>query len=98
MREYAHIILCHHERPDGKGYPNGLHGEDIPLYSKLLSIIDSYDAMTCERPYRKTLSPEEAAAELIKHSGTQFDEALTAIFVEKVIASECAVRVKEGRL
>lgn len=98
MREYAHIILCHHERPDGKGYPNGLRGEDIPLYSKLLSIIDSYDAMTCERPYRKTLSAEEAAAELIKHSGTQFDEVLTAIFVEKVIASECAVRVKEGHL
>jgi diguanylate cyclase (GGDEF)-like protein len=88
MREYAHIILCHHERPDGKGYPNGLYSEDIPLYSKLVSIIDSYDAMTCERPYRKTLSAEDAAEELIRHSGTQFDGDLVKLFVEKVIPEE----------
>jgi len=85
MRDYANIILCHHERFDGKGYPNKLSGLNIPRYSRVLSIIDSYDAMTCERPYREALSQEEAIAELNKHAGTQFDKSLVDIFTTRVL-------------
>jgi diguanylate cyclase (GGDEF)-like protein len=85
MKEYANIILCHHERFDGKGYPNKLSGLNIPLYSRLLTIVDSYDAMTCERPYRKALSHQEAVNELYKSAGTQFDESLLDIFTSYVI-------------
>lgn len=85
MIMYAEAILSHHERIDGKGYPNGLLGDEIPLHSKILSVADSFDAMTCERTYKQALSIEEAALELFKHSGTQFDFALSRIFVEKVL-------------
>lgn len=85
MRDYAHTIMCHHERIDGKGYPNGLAGEDIPVYAKMISIIDSFDAMTCERPYREPLSNDEAVEELKKHSGSQFDSKLVELFATYVV-------------
>lgn len=85
MKIYADAILCHHERVDGKGYPNGLVGEDIPIHSKILSIIDSFDAMTCERTYKQPLEVQVAALELFRSSGTQFDRYLSQIFVEKVL-------------
>ena len=61
----AHIVLHHHERYDGKGYPDGLDGETIPFASRVISVLDAYDAMTSDRPYRTTRNPREAAEELM---------------------------------
>jgi diguanylate cyclase (GGDEF)-like protein/PAS domain S-box-containing protein/putative nucleotidyltransferase with HDIG domain len=85
--ELANYILNHHERWDGRGYPNGLTGEDIPLESRIIAVADSYDAMTSERSYRSGLSQDEAIAELQRCSGTQFDPKIVAVFVDKVIPS-----------
>jgi HD-GYP domain-containing protein (c-di-GMP phosphodiesterase class II) len=82
LAEYA---LTHHERWDGNGYPNGLHGENIPLFSRIISISDAFEAMTADRPYRKALSQEIAIAELIRCSGSQFDPRLVNIFINDVI-------------
>ena len=83
--ELSHIadyILCHHERWDGKGYPQGLAGDNIPLLSRILAIVDSFDAMTNDRPYRPALTREEAMEEIRKNSGTQFDPELAQLFLE----------------
>jgi diguanylate cyclase (GGDEF)-like protein/PAS domain S-box-containing protein len=77
-------ILYHHERWDGKGYPKGLKGEDIPLISRIIAIVDSYDAMTNDRPYRNAFSKEEAMEEIRKCSGTQFDPKLAKMFIDIV--------------
>ena len=85
--ELAHVadyILSHHERYDGKGYPQGLKGKEIPLLSRILSIVDTFDAMTEDRVYRKALSVEEAKAELLKNAGIQFDPFLVKVFVEEL--------------
>lgn len=74
------LILHHHERFDGKGYPSGLIGDSIPLGARILTIADSYDAMTTPRPYRGRMSCEDALCELQKHSGTQFDPELVERF------------------
>ena len=86
--EYAVIaddILSHHERWDGKGYPRGIAGKDIPLRARMIAIIDSYDAMISDRPYRKAMSQKEAVEELYRCAGTQFDPELVDVFVKKVI-------------
>ncbi len=83
LAEYA---LTHHERWDGKGYPNGLKGEDIPLFSRIISITDAYEAMTADRPYRKALDPKVAIEELYRCAGAQFDRALVEVFVKEVIS------------
>lgn len=67
------VIRCHHERFDGDGYPNGLRGEQIPVHARMFSVVDAYDAMTADRPYRKGVAPARALEELIRHAGTQFD-------------------------
>jgi HD-GYP domain-containing protein (c-di-GMP phosphodiesterase class II) len=77
-------ILHHHERLDGSGYPDGLVGDAIPLEARILAVIDAYDAMTSARPYRPPLSHEAAAAELRKHSGTQFDPQCVEAFLALV--------------
>lgn len=77
----AEAILCHHERWDGKGYPQGLSGEQIPLSSRVLSVVDAFDAMTNDRPYRKALSHSSAIEEIKRCSGTQFDPKITDIFL-----------------
>ena len=77
----AESILCHHERWDGSGYPQGLGGERIPLLSRVLAIVDSYDAMTQDRPYRKAMTREEAIREIERNSGTQFDPRILGLFV-----------------
>ena len=74
------IILHHHERYDGNGYPAGLKGTDIPIEARILAIADAYDAMTSLRPYREQLSAQEARNELQRHSGTQFDPKLVEVF------------------
>lgn len=73
LSHIAEYILSHHERWDGKGYPQGLKGEEIPLLSRILAVADAFDAMTNDRPYRKAMSREEAIAELKRNAGTQFD-------------------------
>ncbi len=78
----AYGILTHHERYDGKGYPNGLEGEQIPLLSRLLSIVDAFDVMTHERPYKKAISNEEAIAELKRCAGEQFDPKLVDVCIK----------------
>ncbi len=88
MAEMAEFVLAHHERWDGKGYPKGLVQEQIPLFSRIIAIADAFDAMTSERTYRRTLSYQEAAEELLKNAGTQFDPELVEIFASKIIQSE----------
>ncbi|MEZ5065730.1 MAG: HD-GYP domain-containing protein [bacterium] len=68
----AEVVYCHHEQPDGKGYPRGLTSERIPMGSRIIMVVDAFDAMTSDRPYRRGLSPEIAYEELRRHSGTQF--------------------------
>lgn len=85
MDPYLDIILAHHERFDGKGYPNGLSGSEIPLMARILNVIDSFDAMTCYRPYRSTKTIEDATRELIKCAGTQFDKHIVEVFVHRVV-------------
>lgn len=75
------VILHHHERYDGKGYPHGLKGQDIPLFGRIAAIADSFDAMTTDRPYKKALTLDHAVGELKKNSGTQFDPELVKYFI-----------------
>ena len=84
LKPIALDILCHQERWDGKGYPNGLQKEAIPLFSRILAVADAYDAMTSDRPYRKALSKEYAIAEIVKGSGTQFDPEVVKLFLEVI--------------
>jgi putative nucleotidyltransferase with HDIG domain len=74
------IVMYHHERWDGSGYPTGRRGEEIPLEARVLCIADSFDAMTSSRPYRKTWPPDEALAELERCAGAHFDPRLVAAF------------------
>ncbi len=74
-------ILSHQERWDGKGYPKGLKREDIPLFGRILAVVDSFDAMVSDRPYRKGMPREEAIAEIKKGAGTQYDPAVVAEFL-----------------
>ena len=76
------VIRHHHERFDGRGYPDGLSGNDIPLLSRIIAVADTYDAMTSHRPYRSALSSEIAVAEIKKCSGTQFDPEIVQAFLE----------------
>jgi len=78
----APLIRSHHERWDGKGYPSGLRGEQIPVGARVLSVVDFFDAMTSGRPYRPALSPEEALRMLQNEAGKAFDPAIVARFTE----------------
>lgn len=81
----AKYILHHHEKWDGTGYPNGLKGEEIPLFSRIIAIVDAYDVMTHDRPYSEPLSKEEALKEIKKCSGSQFDPELVDEFVKMTL-------------
>src|SRR5262249_11557662 len=76
------IVRNHHERWDGKGYPDGLAGEEIPRLARILAVADAFDAMTSDRPYRKGMAAAVAFAEVEKQSGKQFDPACAAAFLE----------------
>ena len=82
MRDIMPGVLYHHERVDGRGYPDGLVGEKIPLTGKIVGLADSFDAMTSKRTYRNAMTVEQALAEIERGLGTQFDEKLGRIFLE----------------
>ena len=90
LREAAEIVYCHHERYDGMGYPRSLRGTDIPLEARIFSVVDAYDAMVSPRPYRQTLTHEDAVREIISHAGSQFDPQVVAVF------ARWAVQVSDG--
>ncbi len=81
-KNLADYALSHHERLDGKGYPRGLSGEQIPFIARIISVADAIEAITAERPYRKAVSSKEAIAEIVRFSGTQFDPSIAEICKE----------------
>jgi len=82
------IILYHHENYDGTGYPKGLKGTDIPLGARILRIIDSYDAITTNRPYKEGMSKEQAVEELARYSGTHYDPIILELFSEMILKKD----------
>ncbi len=84
----APIVRAHHERWDGFGYPNGLSGEDIPLAARVVSVVDSYDAMTTDRPYRHALETTEAVRRLREGGGRQWDHTVVDVFVDLLQSGE----------
>ena len=81
LRDAARIVRAHHERYDGSGYPRGLCGDDIPIEARIIAVVDAYDAMVSDRPYRKALSKETALGELQKNLGSQFDPQVVRAFL-----------------
>jgi diguanylate cyclase (GGDEF)-like protein/PAS domain S-box-containing protein len=90
LAEAAKVVRSSHERHDGTGYPDGLAGSEIPLAARIVSVCDSYSAMTSNRPYRTAMSPELALSELHNCSGTQFDPAVIKAFVNAISSSRAA--------
>jgi polar amino acid transport system substrate-binding protein len=88
LQQLAAIVRHHHERFDGKGYPDGLSQEEIPLEARILAVADVFDALTHERSYRKAQSREEAIAELERGAGTQFDPSVVKAFLALVRAPD----------
>lgn len=86
------IPYCHHEKWDGSGYPRGLKGEQIPLAARIFAIVDVWDALTHDRPYRKALSPQEALEYIRSQSGKHFDPKVVEAFL-KVIEED----MRQGR-
>ena len=82
LEEIARYVLYHHEREDGKGYPVGLSGDEIPIVSKILNVADAWDAMTSKRSYRDPLPYEEAKNELVENSGSQFSAEVVEVFLK----------------
>jgi diguanylate cyclase (GGDEF)-like protein/putative nucleotidyltransferase with HDIG domain len=91
----APLILSHHERWDGKGYPQGLKGEEIPLGARILSVVDYYDALTSDRPYHKAMTPEAAMALLQQEAGRALDPQVVQMFVKMAPEMEHAAQTME---
>jgi len=90
LEDVSDAVYCHHERWDGRGYPRGLKGEEIPVPGRIMALVDAYSAMILDRPYRKALTDEEAVAELRRNAGTQFDPELVEPFIQLLESSEAA--------
>ncbi len=82
LKPIAEYILHHHERWDGQGYPGGLSGEEIPLLSRIITVVDSHDVMVHDRPYHKAMGHAEAVEELLRCSGSQFDPHIVTVFLQ----------------
>jgi HD-GYP domain-containing protein (c-di-GMP phosphodiesterase class II) len=93
LKSMARLVLYHHERWDGKGYPEGLRGEAMPLGSRIIAVCDGIDAMISRRPYREALTLDQCCRELERNSGTQFDPCLIQVIKTRgfsVFAGEAA--------
>jgi signal transduction histidine kinase/HD-GYP domain-containing protein (c-di-GMP phosphodiesterase class II) len=95
LEQVKEVILHHHERYDGRGYPGGLKGDAIPMGARILAVVDAYGSMLSERPYRGAMSREEAIGELMQCSGTQFDPRVVEKFVEVVTGGAMAAKDAE---
>jgi putative nucleotidyltransferase with HDIG domain len=82
LKEASEVIRCHHERPDGSGYPRGLRENEIPIGAHILNVVDAFDAMSSDRPYRKALPIERVIEELETYKGTQFHTKATGLLIE----------------
>jgi len=99
LKEVSKIILAHQECFDGSGYPEGLKGEEIPLFARIIGVADAWHAMTIDRPYRKALEPAVAISELFKYKGKQFDPDIVDALVKglkkkKLITNQDIVQAK----
>jgi two-component system cell cycle response regulator len=92
LHAIAPIVRAVHERPDGKGYPDGLRLEEIPVPSLVIAVVDAFDAMTHNRPYQRAMPPEHALAELRRHAGTQFDPSVVEAFASVTVYRPAAPR------
>jgi HD-GYP domain-containing protein (c-di-GMP phosphodiesterase class II) len=90
------FIIAHHEYYDGSGYPKGLKGEEIPIEGRILAVVDTFDAILSDRPYRKGSSLERAVSELLKNRGTQFDPQVVDVFLEVLRQNKAEVAEMYG--
>jgi len=95
FKEVRNGILSHHERFDGKGYPNGLKGENIPFIARIIAAADAFDAMTSDRPYRKSFSEEHAIEELLANKGTQFDAQVIDAFIQAYVSGNINLEMEK---
>jgi HD-GYP domain-containing protein (c-di-GMP phosphodiesterase class II) len=97
LKPASDIVLSHHEKYDGTGYPRKLRGEEIPLGARIFSVADTLDVMTSDRPYRKALSYEEARNEISRFSGIQFDPDVVKYFLRVPLEIWTEIRVTTSR-
>jgi len=98
VAEVGNIILCHHERFDGSGYPRGLKGEAIPAEARIFAVADALDAITSHRPYREAADFPAARAEIVRQAGRQFDPRVVAVFAGTELAVWEKVRFQTTRI
>jgi len=84
LRPALDIPYCHHEKWDGSGYPRGLKGKQIPLAARIFAVVDVYDSLTSDKPYRKAWSEEDTLALIKKESGSHFDPEVVKVFLEYI--------------
>jgi signal transduction histidine kinase/putative methionine-R-sulfoxide reductase with GAF domain len=96
QEQVTEIILAHHERMDGRGYPKGLQGTEIPIGARIIAVLDAYESMTIGRPYRQAMTHAEAVRELVHHKGTQFDPRIVDAFSQLFEAEENTKLVRAG--
>jgi putative nucleotidyltransferase with HDIG domain len=97
LQKYVPAVRHHHEWFNGEGYPDGLRSEDIPLHASIITVADSFDAMTSSRPYKKPRSPEDALRELARFAGKQFDPRIVEVFISVIEAEPALVELNSGR-
>ena len=97
FHDMAEAVRAHHERWDGGGYPSGLGGEEIPVFGRILAVVDAFEAMTSDRPYRRAMDPEDAIDILAKESGRQFDPSIVATFFGLLDTGAIHIETRDGK-